>query len=61
MPKLYRAILLAVQVNPDITPKQFWDTALKTGKTNPIQHNGKEYQFGVILDPQALIEEIRRN
>jgi hypothetical protein len=32
---------------------------LKTGTTISIQHEGKEYQFGVILDPQALIEEIK--
>jgi hypothetical protein len=46
---------LAVQVKPDITPEEFWDTALKTGKTIQLQHDGKDYKFGVILDPQALI------
>ena len=50
---------LAVQVKPDITPEEFWDTALKTGKTIQLQHDDKEYEFGVILDPQALINAIK--
>jgi len=59
IPYLAGIYALAVQVNPGITPKEFWDAALKTGKTIPIQNDGKEYQLGVILDPQALIEEIK--
>jgi len=50
---------LAVQVKPDITPEEFWAIALKTGKTIQLQHDGKEYEFGVILDPQALINTIK--
>lgn len=50
---------LAAQVEPNITPEQFWETALQTGKTIQLQHDGKEYNFGVILDPQALIEELK--
>lgn len=50
---------LAAQVKPDITPEEFWETALQTGKTIQLQHDGKEYDFGVILDPQALIEAIK--
>jgi subtilisin family serine protease len=50
---------LAVQVKPDITPEEFWDTALKTGQTIQLQHDGKEYEFGVILDPQALIAALK--
>jgi len=49
---------LAVQVNPNITPDEFWKIALDTGQTIQIQHNGKDYDFGVILDPQALIDTI---
>jgi hypothetical protein len=59
IPYLAGMYTLAAQVIPDITPKEFWDAALKTGKTIPIQHDGKEYQFGVILDPQGLIEELK--
>lgn len=58
IPYLAGMYTLAAQVNPDITPDEFWDTALKTGKTIQIQHNGKEYELGVILDPQALIDAL---
>jgi hypothetical protein len=61
IPYLAGMYALAAQVKPDITPKEFWDIALKTGKTIPIEHDGKEYKFGVILDPQALIGEIKTN
>ncbi|MGE5607979.1 MAG: peptidase S8, partial [Bacillota bacterium] len=49
---------LAVQVDPTITPDRFWKTALQTGRTIQIQHEGKEYSFGRIVDPPALIEAI---
>jgi hypothetical protein len=52
---------LTAQVNPEITPREFWDTALKTGKTIQIEQHSKDYEFGVILDPQALVEEIKRD
>ncbi|HEX5941569.1 MAG TPA: hypothetical protein VFY66_04795, partial [Anaerolineales bacterium] len=51
--------VLAMQVNPSITPEAFWETALNTGKTIQIQHDGKNYELGVILNPQALIEAIK--
>ena len=51
---------LAAQVKPEITPDKFWETALDTGRTIQIQHDGKEYEFGVILDPLALIETLQR-
>lgn len=50
---------LACQVNPKITPDKFWAAALKTGKTIQIEHEGKQYPFGVILDPKALLKEIK--
>lgn len=50
---------LAAQVKPDITPEEFWETALQTGRTIQIQHDGKEYEFGVILDTQALIDALK--
>jgi len=59
IPYLAGMYALAVQVKPDITPEAFWDTALKTGKTIQLQHDGKDYKFGVILDPQALINAIK--
>ncbi|HEU0297242.1 MAG TPA: S8/S53 family peptidase [Anaerolineales bacterium] len=59
IPYLAGMYALAVQVKPDITPEEFWATALETGQTIQIQHDGKNYEFGVILDPQALIEAIK--
>lgn len=50
---------LATQVKPDVTPELFWETALQTGKTIQLQHDGKEFEFGVILDPQALIKALQ--
>ncbi len=59
IPYLAGMYALAVQVKPDITPQEFWKTALKTGRTIQLQHDGKDYEFGIILDPQALIEAIK--
>jgi hypothetical protein len=51
---------LAWQVDPGITPQEFWSAALQTGRTIQIEHNGKQYSFGVILDPQALIAVLQK-
>jgi hypothetical protein len=51
---------LAAQVKPDITPDVFWSTALATGHTIQIPHGGKNYPFGVILDPVALIHALQK-
>ena len=59
IPYLAGVYALAVQVKPEITPEEFWDIALNSGRTIQIQHNGKAYDFGVILDPRALIEAIK--
>lgn len=59
VPYLAGMYALAAQVKPEITAEEFWDIALKTGRTTQIQHNDKEYEFGIILDPQALIRAIR--
>jgi hypothetical protein len=59
IPYLAGMYVLAVQVKSDITPDQFWETALTTGRTIHIEHNNRDYEFGVILDPQALIEALK--
>jgi hypothetical protein len=59
IPYLAGIYALAAQVKPDIAPEEFWSTALATGRTIQIEHNGREYQFGVIADPLALIEAIK--
>jgi hypothetical protein len=59
VPYLAGMYALAIQVKPDITPEEFLSAAIQTGKTIQIQHEGKEFPFGIILDPRALIEEIK--
>lgn len=59
IPYLAGTYALAAQVKPEITPEEFWETALSTGKTTQIEHEGTPYEFGVILDPQALIEALQ--
>jgi subtilisin family serine protease len=59
IPYLAGTYALAVQVKPDITPEEFWATALETGKTIQLTHEGKKYAFGAILDPQALIAALQ--
>jgi hypothetical protein len=59
IPYLAGMYALTVQSKPDITPEEFWDAAIRTGQTIQIQHDGKNYEFGVILDPQALIKAIK--
>ena len=46
---------LAAQVDPGITPDEFWSLAMETGRTIQVTHNGKTYPLGPILDPVALI------
>ncbi|HEY3474798.1 MAG TPA: hypothetical protein VGK56_09330 [Anaerolineales bacterium] len=41
IPYLAGMYALETQVQPEITPEQFWDTALDTGKPIHIGHNGK--------------------
>ena len=56
VPWLAGLYALTCQVNPDITPEQFWAAALKTGDNVRISQNGNELQFGTIANPVALIE-----
>jgi len=60
IPYIAGAYALAAQVEPKITPERFWALALKTGRTIKLRHEGKEHDFGPILDPAKLIEAIRR-
>jgi hypothetical protein len=59
IPYIAGVYALAAQVKPDITPDVFWSTALETGQTIEITHENKEYSFGVILDPVALIHALQ--
>jgi hypothetical protein len=46
---------LAAQVDPKFTPERFWQTALETGRTIQVTHEGKQYPLGPIIDPPALM------
>ena len=59
-PYLAGIYALACQIDSKITPEKFWSTALQTGKTTQIEHNGKQYSFGIILDPQGLIAALQK-
>jgi hypothetical protein len=60
IPYLAATYALAAQVRRDITPALFWKTALETGQTIQVQHEGKSYALGTILDPQALIAALQK-
>ena len=51
---------LACQVDPAITPERFWELAMETGQTVTINHEGKSYSLGPILDPAALITALQK-
>jgi hypothetical protein len=59
-PYLAGVYALACQIDPGITPEGFWSTALQTGKTTQIERNGKQFSFGVILDPQNLMTALKK-
>jgi hypothetical protein len=60
IPYLAGVYALACQVKPDITPDVFWSAALKTGATIPVTHSGNVYQFGKVLDPVKLMDELSK-
>jgi hypothetical protein len=51
---------LAAQARPDVTPEQFWKLAMETGQTIQVEHEGKSYSLGPILDAQALIAALQK-
>jgi hypothetical protein len=60
VPYLAGMYALAAQVNPAITPAEFWQAGMKTGQTIELEHGGKKYSFGPVLDPVSLIREVSR-
>jgi len=59
IPYIAGAYALAAQVRPEITPDEFWSTALQTGTTIEVQHDGRAFSLGPILNPEALIAALR--
>ena len=59
VPYIAGVYALAVQVDPNITPKRFWALAIKTGRIIKLNRKGKKYRFGPILDPVKLITVLK--
>jgi hypothetical protein len=59
IPYIAGVYALAVQVEPAITPDQFWSLAMQTGRTIELDHNGETVPLGPIIDPVALIGALR--
>lgn len=51
---------LACQVNPRITPEEFWKAALETGESREITKGDIKYP-AIMLNPIGLIESIKNN
>ena len=58
IPYIAGVYALSAQVKPSISPDEFWEVALRTGKTTLVFHEGKGYRLGPILDPVALIKKL---
>ncbi len=52
---------LACQVKPEVTPEEFWQTALDTGDTVKLEKEGKTYKLEKIVNPVKLIERLQQN
>jgi hypothetical protein len=50
---------LALQIRPDLTPKDFWRLALESSTDIKITHNNKNYTFGPMINPAGLIQAIQ--
>jgi hypothetical protein len=59
IPYLAGMYALAAQVKPDITPEEFWSTAMETGKTIELQHDEEQIPFGPILNPIGLVTALK--
>ena len=59
IPYIAGVYALAVQVDPDLTPDEFWATALATADTIELTHEGEVMPFGPIANPVALIDALQ--
>lgn len=50
---------LACQVDPEITPNEFWRVALTTGTIIELEHNEKKFKLGKIVDPIKMMESLK--
>lgn len=58
VPFLSGLYALCCQANPDTTPEKFWKSAYETGIMREFDDNGVS-NFGKIINPEKLIEDIK--
>lgn len=58
VPYLAGLYTLACQVQDELTPARFWETALKTGRTVTITQDNATFELGTIADPVALLDAL---
>jgi hypothetical protein len=61
VPWLAGLYALSCEVKPEITPADFWSLAMETGRVLKLCRDGKELDFGTIVDPLALMERLRKD
>lgn len=52
---------LACQVKPEVTFEEFTQAALATAHPVSVSHKGKDYPYGKVIDPAALLDKICDN
>ena len=60
IPYIAGVYALSVQVDPEITPDKFWEVAMKTGKAIELKHDGKIMTLGPIINPAAIIDDLKK-
>ena len=60
VPYIAGAYALACQVEPRITPEQFWALAIKTGHIITTGYKDRQISLGPILDIAALVQELQK-
>lgn len=60
VPYIAGVYALACQVYPKITPTVFWDIVRKTGEHTVINKNENSTEFGIIINPLKVIDEIKK-
>ncbi|MBE5825189.1 MAG: peptidase S8 [Butyrivibrio sp.] len=58
VPWLAGLYALCVEKKPSITPDEFIHKAFETGTIKEIEHEGKVYRLGTIINPQKLIASL---
>lgn len=51
---------LCCQEKPDITPQEFIELANATATASEIEYDGKTYTYGKIINPEGIINELRK-